>query len=377
MFSEFGFYIRGRDGRFKNRLVAVESVNIIEKANDPGSWTLRSRTKEQCPLTEGDGIVVTKNGEVYYSGVFTELREEYDAYTRLYTWTAKGAGDLDYLTRRVCYPDPATGSTTTDVYYEDSGSLGEVVARVIDKNLGVDAMLARKEPLIAQTVVVDAGTSVSVALRFETVLDAITPLLDAQGFTIRSEWDNDAKKIVYKIYQGTDRTSVMVFSTAYNSILSTEYDAKVPEGNYIISGGKGEETERPFAYASDDASISSWGRIEYYQDARSVDEADLQAEADGLLRSLSEENVGFSATLNSAEYQAQYKKSWNIGDYVAVFVHGKKFVQRVLQVETNLAYGEETITPSVGTLRQGQLMTIFDRLKRLRADVDQLQGVGN
>jgi len=377
MFSEFNFYIRDVSGKIINRLINVESADIIERLNDPGSWTLKSRTKEQCPFTEGNGIIVTKNGEAYYSGVFTELREEYDAYSRLYTWTAKGAGDLDYLTRRVCYPDPATGSTTTDAYYEDSGSLGEVVARIIDKNLGVDAMLVRKEPLIAQTVVVDAGTSVSVALRFETILTAITPLLDSQGYNIRAEWDEDTKKIVYKILSGADNTSVMVFSTAYNSILSTEYDVKVPEGNYVIMGGKGEDTDRPFAYASDDTSISNWGRIEYYQDARSVEETDLQTEANTTLIGLSEENVGFSAVLNSADYQAQYKKSWNIGDYVAVFVHGKKFIQRVMQVETNLAYGEETITPTVGTIRQGQLMTIFDRLKRLRADVTQLQGIGN
>ena len=377
MFSEYNIYIRNKDGKFTNNLNAVESVDIIERINDPGSWTIRSRTKEQCPFSEGDGIVITRNGECYYSGVMQKMTEEYDAYSRLYTWTAKGAGDLDFLNRRLCYPDPSTGLTTRVSHYEDTGSLGAVIKRLIDKNLGIDAMDSRRDPMISGTIPVSDGETISVSLRFQKLLAAIVPLLDAQGHNIRSEWDEDRKKIVYKIYKGIDNSSIMVFSTAFNSILSTEYDMKLPQGNFIISGGQGEQTERSFAYAQDDSSIKNWGRIEYFHDMRSTEAGDIQADADSTLANFAEENVGYSSEINSADYQMSYKKTWNIGDYVAVFVHGKKFVQRVLQVETKLAYGQETITPTIGTIKQGQLMTIFDKLGQLRSDVDQLQGVAN
>ena len=377
MFSEYNIYIRNKDGKFTNNLNAVESVDIIERINDPGSWTIRSRTKEQCPFSEGDGIVITRNGECYYSGVMQKMTEEYDAYSRLYTWTAKGAGDLDFLNRRLCYPDPSTGLTTRVSHYEDTGSLGAVIKRLIDKNLGIDAMDSRRDPMISGTIPVSDGETISVSLRFQKLLAAIVPLLDAQGHNIRSEWDEDRKKIVYKIYKGIDNSSIMVFSTAFNSILSTEYDMKLPQGNFIISGGQGEQTERSFAYAQDDSSIKNWGRIEYFHDMRSTEAGDIQADADSTLANFAEENVGYSSEINSADYQMSYKKTWNIGDYVAVFVHGKKFVQRVLQVETKLAYGQETITPTIGTIKQGQLMTIFDKRGQLRSDVDQLQGVAN
>ena len=377
MFNDFNFYIRNRDGSLKYQINAIETANIIERVNDPGSWALRSRTKEQCHFDEGDGIIITKNGEFYYSGVLKDLQEEYDAYTGLYTWTAKGSGDLEFLTRRVCYPDPDTGAMDVVAYYEDTGLLGDVVKRVIDKNLGVDAMPSRQEQLLAETVAVDKGTDVSVSLRFEILLTAITRILESQGFNVRPEWDEVNKKIIYKIYQGADKSSIMVFSTAYNSILSTELEMKVPRGNFIILSGNGEPTEKEYVYSSDDDSIDKWGRVEYYRDRRLVEGDELQMDADIILKSYAEENIGYSSVLSNYDYQAQYKKRWNIGDYVAVFVHGKKYIQQVMQVETNLAYGEETITPTVGTLKQGQLMQIFNQLSELRADVDQLQGIGN
>ena len=377
MFSEYNIYVRNKDGKFTNNLTAVESVDIIERINDPGSWTIKSQTKEQCPFSEGDGIVITRNGDAYYSGVAKELNEVYDAYSRLYTWTIKGVGDLEFLNRRVCYPDPSTGETTVDAHYEDSGPMGEVIKRIIDRNLGVDAMPDRRDMMIAETAVIDAGTSISVSLRFQTILKAIIPLLESQGYIIRTVWDESIKKIVYKIYKGIDNSGIMVFSTALNSILSMEFNMKVPTGNYVISGGQGEMTDRAFAYAWDDSSIGQWGRIEYFHDMRSTEAADLQTDADITLAEFAEENIGYSSEINSADYQTSYKKSWNIGDYVAVFVRGRKFVQRVMQVETKLSYGNETITPTIGTIKQGQLMKIFDSLGQLRSDVDQLQGIGN
>lgn len=377
MFSEYNIYIRDKNGKFTAYLNNVESVDIIERINDPGSWTIKSRTKEQCPFSEGDGIVITRNGEIYYSGIAKELNEVYDAYSRLYTWTIKGAGDLEFLNRRVCYPDPSTGETTIDSHYEDLGPMGEVVKRIIDRNLGVDAMSDRRDMMIAETVVVDAGSSVSVSLRFQTILKAIVPLLEAQGYIIRSIWDEEQKKIIYKIYKSINNSGIMIFSTALNSILSTEFEMKIPTGNYIISGGQGELTDRAFAYAWDNKSINRWGRIEYFHDMRATDADEIQTDADTTLAGFAEDNIGYSSEINSADYQTSYKKNWDIGDYVAVFVRGKKFVQRVMQVETKLSYGQETITPTIGTIKQGQLMKIFDNLKQLRSDVDQLQGIGD
>ena len=373
MFAKYAVYIRDRSGNYRQQLTDIESIEILEKLNDPGSWTIRSRTPYPCPFLGGDGIVVSRNGILYYSGIMTKIKEEYDGYSRLYTWDAVGASDLEFLNRRVCYPDPATGSTSAVTYYTDEGLLANVIKRLIDKNLGPEAMVDRQEGLVALGAVDDTGTTVSVSLRFQTLLEAILPLLDAQNFNIRANWDNNAKKITYQIYPTTNHSETLLFATGLNMIRSVSYDCRIPTGNAIISGGQGEQTDRAFAYATDADSVNEWGRMEYYHDMRSTADGDLQADADSTLERFAEENIGYAVELNSDEFHMQYKRDWNIGDLVAADIHNAIVIQRVLQVKTIVTYDEETIEPMIGSVERGQLTGIFRRLKQMRSDVNQLQ----
>ena len=160
-------------------------------------------------------------------------------------------------------------------------------------------------------------------------------------------------------------------------MLAVTYNCKAPEGNAVISGGEGEKTERSFAYANDDVSASSWGRIEYYHDMRATADDDLQTDADSTLQKLAEENQGQSALINSNTWELEYKKNWNIGDFVAVEIHGSVDIQRVLQVKTTVVFDEETIEPVIGSVKHSQLSGIYGQLKQLRSDVNQLQWGSN
>ena len=123
MYSDYAIYIRNKDGSFRDRLIDVASVNIIETLNNIGSWTIKSKTPERCPFMVGDGIVIYKDGDYYYSGPAGRISETYDGIDDIYEWTVQGVSDLDYLNRRVCYPDPETGDTSEIAYYTDSGFL--------------------------------------------------------------------------------------------------------------------------------------------------------------------------------------------------------------------------------------------------------------
>jgi len=377
MFSDYAIYIRGKDGYFRDRLVDIESVHIIEMLNDPGSWTINSTTPEPCPFVAGDGIVVYKNGKYYYSGLLKKVSEEYDGYDHMYKWSAQGASDLEFLNRRICYVDTETGSTTEEAYYTDSGSLGAVVKRLIDRNIGPDAMRIRREPLIAETPLVPFAETISVKLRFQMLLTALVPLLDSQNCTLLPEWDADNRKLTFRIHKSNDLSQLLLFSTELNSVLSVNYLATAPKGNYIMSAGQGELTERSFAYAENAESMEEWGRIEYYHDMRSVEAQDLQTDADTTLKSYSEENVGYAADLNTDAAFLQYRVDWNLGDFIGVVVHGQTMVRRVLQVETSLTYERETVTPTIGTVVRGKLVNIFNQLAQLREDYDHLAWVNN
>lgn len=375
MFSKYIIYVRNRDGVFTHRLNDVTTVKLLEKLNAVGSWTINSTTPDEPPFQAGDGIVIFKNDAVQYSGVLTKITSDYDGYNRLYKWTAYGENDLAYLGRRVCHPDPENLSTDTDSHYTDTSTLGAVLARLIDINAGVDANEARKIPFLAATVVKDAGENVSVSLRFDNLLKTVQSLLEDQAFVILPVWDPDTKKLHYEISAGADASDKLVFSTSLNQIQTLKYSMIAPTGNYVISAGQGEMTERAFAYAENADSIDQWGRIEAYHDMRATADADLQADADAFLAN-SEVNEGYSAELNSGAADG-YKRFWNLGDDVGIVVDGRIYHSRLLQVETNLSYDAETVRPTVGTVDTGQLNPIFESLASLRSDVNQLQKVSN
>ena len=231
MFGKYVIYIRDRNGAFTHILNDVTTVKLLEKLNDPGSWTLTSTTAEDQPFASGDGIVILKDGNVHYSGILNKITSNYDGYDRLYKWTAYGVSDLAYLSRRVCHPDPVTLQTSVDAYYTDSGLLGDVIARLIDLNAGVDAHPDRRIPFLARTVVKDSGTNISVSLRFDNLLDTVAKRLEEQEFVISPVWDPNAKKLHFEISAGADMSDKLVFSTALNQIQTLKYTMTAPTGN--------------------------------------------------------------------------------------------------------------------------------------------------
>lgn len=375
MLGQYTTYIRNREGVFTHRLTDITSVKLLEKLNAVGSWLINSTTPEKPPFEAGDGIVILKNGAVYYSGVLSKVSYEYDGYNRLYQWSTSGGNDLVYLSRRVCHPDPVSLMTDSESHYTDSGPLGEVLARLIDINAGVTAQPTRRIPFLEATVVKNAGQNVSVSLRFDNLLTVVAKLLNEQDFVIRPVWDPAAKKLHYEISAGADASDKLVFSTALNQIRKLSYSLMAPTGNYVISAGKGVKTDRYFCYAENADSMEQWGRVEAYHDMRAVNDSDLQADADAYLAN-SQTNEGYSAELSS-NVVGGYKKVWNLGDDVGIVVDGKTYRSRLLQVDTNLQYDEETISPTVGTVEKGQLNPIFQQLDGLRSDVNQLLKVSD
>ena len=161
MLNQYAIYIRNNAGTFRDRLTDVTELSIVEAYNDVGSWSVKSTTAATCPFRGGDGIVIYRNGAYYYSGVLTEVKETYDGYSGLYTWTASGQNELTYLARRIVYPNPASLNPNAGTYYTDSGTLGAVVKRLIDKNIGPDAVTERKLGFLDEVEIQDAGASVS------------------------------------------------------------------------------------------------------------------------------------------------------------------------------------------------------------------------
>ena len=372
MKSSYAVIVRGKDGTLINRLNDFVSLKIIDTLNGTGSWSITSMTRAPCPFEAGTGIIVLRDNAYFYSGVLTEIQDEFDAHTRLYSWEARGKNDLEYLNRRICYVDPATGQTDEYAHYTDTDYLSEVVYTLINVNLGPSALTARQEPIIGSCSGQNVGESMSVSLRFQNLFDTVVAIVKSQVCNIRSVWDTSTNKVSYEVFQGVDRTDQIVFTEQLSNIVSSEYLATAPEGNFILAGGTGEMTERTFATAQNNDSISEWGRIEKFQDARN--QSNVGPYAEETLQDKSENVTGYSAIASDEEHTPQYMRDYRLGDYVGMKVHGTYVTAQVQQVEISVSDDMETISPRCGTVAIGKFKSIFAQLSGLRQDVNELLG---
>ena len=372
MQATYGIMIRAKDGTLKSRVNDFVSLDILDTLNDVGSWSMKSMTAHPCPFESGDGIIVIRDNAYFFSGIVTQIQDTMDARTGLYSWQVQGTNDLGYLARRICYTDPDTGSTETAGHYTDTGKLSTVVETLIAKNLGQDALEDRIEPIVEAYDGPEIGDTVSVSLRFQNLLTAVTTLCTANAYNIRSVWDETNGKLFFEVFQSRDLSSAIVFTEQLNNILESEFISKSPEGNWILAGGTGEMTERQFATAENAESVSEWGRIEVFQDARNQHNVDEYVGE--VLKRKSENMTGYSCVASDADNAPQYKVDYQLGDYVGMKIGEKYIIAQVQQVEIKVSGGVEQISPKFGTVAVGKFREIFVRLDDLRQDVDELLG---
>ena len=369
----YGIFIREKDGTLSDRINDFVSLHILDTLNEIGSWSMENRSLTKCPLEPGMGIIVVRNNAFCYSGIVEQIQDVMDAKTGLYSWSVQGVGDLGYLARRICYVDPATGRTTEYHHYIDTGKLPVVVDRLIKKNLGTEAMTARKESIVEDNPnSLDFGPTVSTYLRFQNMLTAIKAYCLANNYNIRPVWDEENSKIYYEVFQGRDLSNGIVFTEQLNNITESERIAIAPEGNYILAGGTGEMTERTFATAQNTNSIRTWGRIEVFQDARNQHNVDDYV-GEVLVRK-SEGTEGYSVTASDADNAPQYWIDYQLGDYVSMKIGESYVVAQVPQCQIDVSEGMESVSPRFGTIAIGRFKNIYTQLDNLRQDVNELLG---
>jgi len=372
MQGKYGVFVRDLDGTLIHRINDYVSLRILMTLNDSGSWSIKSTTTDPCPFDPGMGIITVRNDKFLYGGVVNKIQDKMNAKTGLYTWEVSGVGDLGYLSRRLCYVDPSTGDTTARNHYRDSGDLALVVERLISRNLGEDAMEARREPIITSNVLSTIGVNTSVELRFQNLLKAVVTTCRKSGYNIRPMWNKSLSKIYYELFVGVNRSQEIVFTEQLNNILGSEFIAVAPEGNAIVGGGRGEMTERSFAFVENANSIEQWGRIEKFADGRNED--DIDEYASQKLEEHSENLVGYSCTASDNDNAPQFGIDYDLGDIVSMKIGSTFIAAEVQQVEITVSEGKETISPKFGTVAVGKFREIFAKLSNIRDDVDELLG---
>ena len=96
------------------------SLEIIDQLNDAGSWKLRSRTKEPCPFSACNAIIVFRDDVQIYNGYVTKIEETYEVSSKTWNWTVKGENHIGLLKHRLIYPTKNNDGTLRDQYYRMS-----------------------------------------------------------------------------------------------------------------------------------------------------------------------------------------------------------------------------------------------------------------
>lgn len=239
--------------------------------------------------------------------------------------TVSGPSYLGLLADRRLLPPPAT---EWDAYVGLKAD--NAIKQMVRKHLGSLAAVERRVPNLI--VAADAGasaTTVNYNGRYEPLIDATKDICKQAPDVKYNIERNASSQLEFKTYVpilGTDKSvgnAVTVqFDTAGGNVSDVEYiEDGTPIRNYAYGGGPGDGAARMIREGVDTQSVLSYGRIEDFVDASSVDTTDeLDIEILKRLSDVSQPIVSLSFKINVAG-RYEYGTDFRFGDKVTALWH--------------------------------------------------------
>lgn len=292
------------------------------------------------PLAKIDNVIMLgkdqrKNGIIKYMQYNQSADET----------TIKGYSLLWLLSNRITVPPDLA-------YHTVSGTVGEIMAAYVDANTVNPSDPARAIPLLEVGNIAGIGGSTRYQTRYKTLTDEITILCKASNIGAGIELDYHRKKLVFRAYQGVDRSinqnvrSPYILNPAHHNVtnvVATENDSETKNCAYV--GGKGEGAQRTINIVN--PALTGLDRRELFVDAR-----DLESTTDLAARGL--QKLADTVKADSYEYEAitdGYGDRWDLGDFVTL--RDKDFgitrTDQITEVEIAIDSTGTTITPTFGT----------------------------
>ena len=139
----------------------------------------------------------------------------------------------------------------------------------------------------------------------------------------------------FACYEVEDKTGDVVFSRELGNARSIRYSIEAPKSNYLWAGGSGEDADRIFYSWGDTGSMTAYGMIEAYRDAKKVDSlADLQAE---IIEQLAKDTEQFVLEVELlTEVGLDPVDDYWVGDRVTVDVNGQSLKNVIREATVKL-----------------------------------------
>jgi hypothetical protein len=373
--ADYRIFSRNPDLTKDAEITDFTSLEFISRFNQPGAWKMTGHGRP--PFILRQGIIIERGGDTVFTGIIREAEKRMDAENFIkQSWTFSGVDDLARIAERTAHPDPVNLTITAQANDVRTGPAETVILNYVNANCGPSAHVSRRFPVFQVAPTQGRGKTITGSARFYNLLDFIYNLARLAGdIGFRVRLNEATYTLVFEVFEPADHSSDVIFSTDFGNLQSFAYMFKAPEANVIYTLGQGVGTARAYHVASDPASVDLWGRLETVKDQRN--EPDAAKLADWAQAELSEagELHGFSVSpLALGSVGFVYGLDYNLGDLVTVADDGIAFSERVTEIAVKLdENGNETITPTIGMLKDIPLRDTFEAVEDLDDRVTRLE----
>lgn len=268
------------------------SIDVTTRFNEPGSGSveLPARPEVMAQLQPGNRLVVIRDGEIWTAGPM-EIPQDY-------SWGIGESSDPDPGTVHIDFSDdlalPAGYITWADPTVAWSAQPDKatrkitatnaelIIRQLIDENCGPGALVARRIPHFALDSVAGVGATITMATRFEPLLDACRRTAKwggGLGFRTRQV----GSQILFSCYAPADKTATARFSRGLGNLRSVQFKLSAPTVTHALVQGSEVDppADRIFVERADTTAASSWWRVEQLVDGSAADDTNGELTSSG------------------------------------------------------------------------------------------------
>jgi hypothetical protein len=329
-------YYADRTGVRHGLLDTYEEAELVGRANDVSTWrvVLPSDT-DAARFFMADSFArleIDHDGLAWRSGPLAHLERTVDVDGDMLE--IAGVDDTAWIYRRLAWPTPTLG------YFTQTGPLSQVLAALVDHNLGPASPWAwRKVPGLTVPVPAPVGGTITVNARYQNLLAFMQDTSRPAGVIF------DIVGLQFRAFLPRDLGAV--FSAGLETLGGWKARAQAPNLNYALVAASGQLQSRLTRTVSDQASVDTWGLFEGFVDQRQtsdtaeMDKAGAEAVAAGVIPT----TVVFTPLDTEGQ---KFGEDWQLGDLVTVKAGDLTVYDQIREVHVLLDDAGATVTPSVG-----------------------------
>lgn len=379
-------------------IAAWTKLELVERCNTPGVWTLDGPARDLGVFEAGMGCILTRDGEQIVSGQLWSYDRGggYDPTTgRLVeTMTLGFIEDGDAFSDRLAWQVPSKNLTGTLSKFSAehdvrTGPREDLLLAYVNANLGPGAVANRRMSNLVLPASLGRGGSGRFTARMNDLAVVVHDLAEAAGLRVRIVHDESTgtPRLLVVVEETHDRSAEVRFGPPDQAVsgfvTSWKFHYEDPQLTRPIAAAGGEGVDRLYAQKIDASAEALWGRAR----ERAVDQRQTsdQGEVDAAMDdALAEGAAPASVEFDVADgADVRYREHYGLGDTVTVLLAGLPPALRqqpVREATTTVQKGAGSATEAVKIVVGSPGATAYDietdasTLTRALRDLRKLEG---